>query len=111
MSPHLLRDMALFVEVVKAGQFTRAAENLGMPPSTLSRRVAQLERAIGLRLLHRTTRRVEVSDAGADYYARCAHLLEEARLARDGSTCSAGGKGAERVEVNTGGRRHCNRTL
>jgi DNA-binding transcriptional LysR family regulator len=83
MSPHLLRDMALFVEVVKAGQFTRAAENLGMPPSTLSRRVAQLERDIGLRLLHRTTRQVEVSDAGADYYARCAHLLEEARVAHE----------------------------
>lgn len=52
----LLNDMALFVEVAKAKGFRGAAEALGMPNSTLSRRVALLEKAIGLRLLHRTTR-------------------------------------------------------
>ncbi len=60
----LLNDMALFVEVVKARSFRRAAETIGMPNSTLSRRISGLEKAIGLRLLHRTTRRIELTEAG-----------------------------------------------
>jgi DNA-binding transcriptional LysR family regulator len=52
-----LHDMALFVEVVKAKDFRSAADTIGMPNSTLSRRISALEKAIGLRLLHRTTRR------------------------------------------------------
>lgn len=79
----LLRDIALFVEVVNTKSFKGAAENLDMPPSTLSRRIASLEREIGLRLLSRTTRRVDVTEAGAAYYARCAALVEEARVAHE----------------------------
>jgi DNA-binding transcriptional LysR family regulator len=79
----LLRDMALFVEVVNTKSFTVAAENLGVAASTLSRRIAALEAKIGLRLLNRTTRRVEVSEAGAAYYARCSHLVAEARIAHE----------------------------
>ncbi|MDR2872683.1 MAG: LysR family transcriptional regulator, partial [Xanthomonadaceae bacterium] len=60
----LLNDMALFVEVVKAKSFRGAAEVIGMPNSTLSRRIGVLEKAIGLRLLHRTTRKIELTDAG-----------------------------------------------
>jgi len=58
----LLNDMALFVEVVKARGFrhaAEAAEAVGMPNSTVSRRISALEKAIGLRLLHRTTRKIE----------------------------------------------------
>lgn len=79
----LLRDMALFVEVVNTRSFTRAAAKLGMPASTLSRRISGLERRLGLRLLNRTTRRVEVNEAGAAYHARCAPLIEEALLAHE----------------------------
>jgi DNA-binding transcriptional LysR family regulator len=79
----LLRDIALFVEVVNTRSFTRAAANLDMPPSTLSRRISWLEREIGLKLLNRTTRRVDVTEAGAAYYARCAHLIDEARVAHE----------------------------
>lgn len=78
-----LRDMALFVEVVRTRSFTAAASNLDMPASTLSRRIAALERSLGLTLLTRTTRRVDVTHAGADYFARCAHLVEEARAAHE----------------------------
>ncbi|MFX8016045.1 LysR family transcriptional regulator, partial [Acinetobacter baumannii] len=60
-----------------------AASNLDMPASTLSRRIAALERSLGLTLLTRTTRRVGVTHAGADYFARCAHLVEEARAAHE----------------------------
>lgn len=79
----LLRDMALFVEVVRTRSFTTAAANLDMPASTLSRRIAGLEHSLGLTLLARTTRRVDVTDAGADYFARSAHLVEEARVAHE----------------------------
>lgn len=79
----LLRDIALFVEVVNSKSFTHAAQNLDMPASTLSRRISALEAEIGLRLLNRTTRRVETTPAGLAYYARCAHLVEAARVAHE----------------------------
>ena len=79
----LLNDMALFVEVVKVRSFRRAAEALGMPNSTLSRRISGLEKAIGLRLLHRTTRKLELTEAGQLYFDRCKRIVEEARLAHE----------------------------
>jgi DNA-binding transcriptional LysR family regulator len=75
--------MALFVEVVKAMSFRRAAEAVDMPSSTLSRRINALEKAIGLRLLHRTTRKIELTEAGKLYYERCRRIIEEARLAHE----------------------------
>lgn len=78
-----LNDMALFVEVVKARSFRRAAETLGMPNSTLSRRIGLLEKSIGLRLLHRTTRRIELTEAGQLYYERSKRIVEEARIAHE----------------------------
>ena len=79
----LLNDMALFVEVVKARSFRGAAETMGMPNSTLSRRIGILEKAIGLRLLHRTTRKIELTEAGQIYFERCKRIVEEARLAHE----------------------------
>lgn len=79
----LLNDMALFVEVVKARSFRRAAEAMGMPNSTLSRRISTLEKAIGLRLLHRTTRKIELTEAGQTYFERCKRIVDEARLAHE----------------------------
>lgn len=78
-----LRDMSLFVEVARARSFRRAAEVLGMPSSTLSRRIQALERTIGLRLLHRTTRRIELTEAGQLYFERSRRIVEEARLAHE----------------------------
>lgn len=78
-----LNDMALFVEVVKRRGFRGAAESLGVPNSTLSRRISSLEKSIGLRLLHRTTRRIELTEAGQLYYERCKRIVEEARLAHE----------------------------
>lgn len=79
----LLNDMALFVEVVKAKGFRSAAEAMGMPNSTLSRRIGALEKAIGLRLLHRTTRKIELTEAGQIYFERCKRIVDEARLAHE----------------------------
>ncbi|MGK5023436.1 LysR substrate-binding domain-containing protein [Janthinobacterium sp. RB2R34] len=78
-----LNDMALFVEVVKAKGFRGAAEALHMPNSTISRRISLLEKAIGLRLLHRTTRKVELTEAGQIYFERCKRIVDEARLAHE----------------------------
>lgn len=76
-----LRDMALFVAVGQARSFGRAAATLGMPSSTLSRRISALEKELGLRLLNRSTRRVELTEEGAEYLARAERIVEEARMA------------------------------
>lgn len=78
-----LNNMALFVEVVKARGFRKAADAIGMPNSTLSRRIAALEDSIGLRLLHRSTRRIELTEAGQLYFERCKRVVDEARLAHE----------------------------
>lgn len=75
-----LDDMAVFVEVVKAKGFGRAANVLAMPASTLSRRISALEKTLGLRLLNRTTRRMELTEAGRLYYERSQRIIEDARL-------------------------------
>jgi DNA-binding transcriptional LysR family regulator len=83
MDVEFLNDMALFVEVVKAKGFRGAAEAIGMPNSTVSRRISALEKAIGLRLLHRTTRKIELTEAGKIYFERCKRIVDEARLAHE----------------------------
>lgn len=76
-----LQGMELFVEVAKTHSFSRAAASLGIPKSTLSRQVAELERSVGLRLLSRTTRKVELTDAGRLYFERCQLIVAEAQIA------------------------------
>jgi DNA-binding transcriptional LysR family regulator len=78
-----LNDIALFVEVAQRKNFVHAAEALSIPSATLSRRVTELERRIGMQLLTRTTRRIELTEAGAVYFERCRHIVEEARIAHD----------------------------
>lgn len=79
----LLSYMRLFVEVARTRSFRRAAEALDMPNSTLSRHIAELEETIGLRLLHRSTRKVELTEAGDVYFKRCQSIVEEARIAHE----------------------------
>ena len=78
-----LQGMELFVEVAKTHSFSRAAASLGIPKSTLSRQVAELERSVGLRLLSRTTRKVELTDAGRLYFERCQLIVAEAQIAHE----------------------------
>ena len=78
-----LREMALYVEVAKVMSFKRAAVALRVPNSTLSRRIANLERAVGVRLFNRTTRSIELTEAGAIYYERCRDIVEAARMAHE----------------------------
>ncbi|OAE60795.1 LysR family transcriptional regulator [Achromobacter xylosoxidans] len=90
-SPVQLNDIALFVEVAKRKSFSQAARALDMPTSTLSRRINELERAIGLRLINRNTRRLDLTDAGAAYMRRCQGLIDEARLAHEQLLSLSGG--------------------
>jgi DNA-binding transcriptional LysR family regulator len=79
-----LQRMAIFARVVEEKTFSGAAARLGLSKSVVSKQVAQLERSIGARLLNRTTRALSLTEAGAVFYAHCAHIveeLEEARLA------------------------------
>ncbi len=76
-----LRDLALFVAVARTRSFTRAALSLGMPTSTLSRRIAELETSLGLKLFSRTTRAVELTEAGLAYLTRCESIVDAAREA------------------------------
>ena len=78
-----MHDMTLFVEVARTGNFSRASLNLGVPGATLSRRVAAMERDFGVRLFDRTTRRVELTEAGRRHFERCGRLVDEARLAQE----------------------------
>jgi DNA-binding transcriptional LysR family regulator len=75
---------ATFAEVVAAGSFTRAAQRLRLSKAQVSKRVAELEAALGLRLLHRTTRRLALTDAGRlylDYARTLGDTLDEAERA------------------------------
>ena len=70
-------DLLLFAQVVDAGSFSRAAERAGLPKSTVSRRIATLEAQLGERLLLRTTRKLTVTDFGADMLDHARSVLLE----------------------------------
>jgi len=68
-------EMQTFCAVVEAGSFIRAAEALEFSKAAVSRHVAELESRLGARLLHRTTRRLSLTEEGEVFYARCKELL------------------------------------
>jgi DNA-binding transcriptional LysR family regulator len=63
-SQRWLKDLPLFISIARAKSFARAADALGMSGSAVSRRMADFEKELGLRLLNRTTRRVELTEDG-----------------------------------------------
>ncbi|HEY7608336.1 MAG TPA: LysR family transcriptional regulator [Alphaproteobacteria bacterium] len=78
---HSVNEMVAFARVVEAQSFSGAAERLGTSKSSVSAQVRRLEARMGVRLLHRTTRRLSLTEAGAACYRHCARLLEEAEAA------------------------------
>jgi DNA-binding transcriptional LysR family regulator len=72
-----LDGIDVFVKVVQAGSFSAAARVMGMPVTTVSGKVASLERRLGVTLIQRTTRRLKVTDAGNAYFRHCVLALEE----------------------------------
>ena len=79
---HDLNDMYYFAEVVERGGFAVAGRALGIPKSRLSRRIAELESKLGVRLLQRTTRRLSLTDAGETFLRHCQAVREAAQNAQ-----------------------------
>lgn len=78
-----LNDMLFFAEVAERGSFSAASRALGVPKSRLSRRVAELEAQLGVRLLQRTTRRLSLTGVGAQFLQHCTAVRDEAGAAAD----------------------------
>jgi len=86
--------MALFARVVETRSFSRAAAEFGLTQPTASKRIAALERRLGVRLLERSTRRLRPTAAGLEFHARCRRLVQEAEeiesSVRGGARSAAG---------------------
>lgn len=76
-----IANLQLLIQVAETGSFTAAARHLGTDPSQVSRTIASLERELGFRLFHRSTRKIALTTAGASYVERLSPLLEELKLA------------------------------
>ena len=97
-----LTGMRAFVRVVESGSFTRAAELLEMPKSTLTKAIQTLEADLQIKLLNRTTRRVVVTPDGAAYYERLVRVLDEFDDL-NGSVATAQASPSGRLRVEMGG--------
>lgn len=86
---NVMKDMLLFVEVAACKSFTLAANNLEIPTSTLSRRIAALEKSLGVRLFNRNSRHVELTDPGKTFFERCDSIVSEAHAAREALTTAS----------------------
>ena len=78
-----LNDFVSFVKVVDYGGFAAAGRALDLPKSRLSRRIAQLEERLGVRLMHRTTRQFTVTEVGQTFYQHCKAMMVEAEAAEE----------------------------
>ncbi len=74
-------EVAVFISVVQEGSFSQAAKKLGMPNSTVSAKVSNLERRLGVTLIQRTTRKLSITPAGEAYFKRCIQGMEEIKAA------------------------------
>src|SRR5258708_8369998 len=72
-----LQEMAVFSRVVAAGSLSAAARELGLSPALVSRRLAALESRLGVRLINRTTRSLNLTVEGSRYYDVCTRVLTE----------------------------------
>ncbi len=80
---HGSQPLLAFAETAKRGNFALASRELGCTPSTLAKAVARLEAQLGVRLFHRTTRRVTLTDDGERLFARCQRVLAEIQLLQE----------------------------
>jgi len=95
--------LVLFVDIVEAGNLSLAARNLKMSRANVSYHLAQLERSIGLQLMRRTTRRVELTDVGQRLYQHGRAIRDEAMAARESAAMFGKGlHGSVRLSVPTG---------
>jgi DNA-binding transcriptional LysR family regulator len=87
---HGLQPLLAFAETAKRGNFAAASREIGCTPSTLAKAVARLETQLGVRLFHRTTRQVELTDDGRRLFARCQRVLAELDLLQEEASGTRG---------------------
>lgn len=93
-------DLEVFTRVVELGGFTKAAANLRLTASGVSRIITRMEERLGVRLLNRTTRSQSLTEEGADYYERCTRILAELHEANAAVTRARGApRGRLRVDL------------
>lgn len=97
-----IQTMRVFVRVVEAGSFTRAADSLGIPKGTVTKQIQALESRVQAKLMNRTTRRVTVTPDGAAYYERAARLLNDFdELEASMTSAQSAASGRLRVDVGS----------
>ena len=94
-----LQQITSFLAVVHAGSFVGAADATGLSKAAVSRHVADLEARLGVRLLHRTTRRLSLTDDGLRFHARAAELVAAVEEL-EAETASSGGEASGRLRIN-----------
>lgn len=92
-----LTSMTVFAKVAAARSFSGAARELGISQATASKHVQMLEDWLGVRLLHRTTRRVALTDAGENFFVQCARILDDMEAARNSAKPAATVRGSMRI--------------
>src|SRR6478735_1253180 len=94
-------EMEAFVQVVERGGFSSAARALEMTPSAVSKLVARLEARLGARLVHRSTRKLQLTPEGCAFYERSVSILAD--IAEAERYASAGERAAGPIRINTSG--------
>ena len=79
-------EMMIFVRCVDEGGFSAAARALDMTPSAISKQIRRLEDRLGARLFHRTTRRINLTEVGRDFYERCSRIMGDIEAAEEAVT-------------------------
>ncbi|NPC54538.1 LysR family transcriptional regulator [Caenimonas soli] len=92
-------SMRLFTRIVELGSFTKAADDLQLPRATVTHAIQQMEKRLGTRLLHRTTRHVSPTQDGEAYYERCVRLLADLEETETAFAASARPKGKLRADL------------
>ena len=102
-----------FIATARLGSFSAAAASLDMTPSGIAKAVTRLEVRLGLKLFHRTTRKLTLTPEGAEYYATCLHVLDDLEVAEsDLAPKGREPQGRVRIELpGAFGRRHILRPL
>jgi DNA-binding transcriptional LysR family regulator len=93
-------DMQVYVSVVESGSISAAAERLNLAKSAVSRRLAELEARLGVSFIHRTTRRLNLTESGRAYYTRCVAILADVEEAESAVSQAHGAlKGSLKVAL------------
>src|SRR5258706_4205547 len=93
-------EMEMFARVVERGAFSAAARSLRMTPSALSKLVSRLEKRLGVRLVNRSTRKLQLTAEGTAFYERCVTVLADIDDAERNAAVGATPRGRVRINAN-----------